>query len=170
MSRTTITLEVESWLPPEEVLEQYRHAQDEILGKTPRSLKRNTLTLFEFVNQNREKSWRERVEAWNTGRPDKQRFKDPRHLYQTYTRAAEYVTGIKPAKGKRLKIAGTDPHGRPIFADKWYLLHPPHHISGGSYTGTFESREEALADSRSENSEVLAARQLVARLAEHENN
>jgi hypothetical protein len=26
LSRTTITLEVESWLPPEEVLEQYRHA------------------------------------------------------------------------------------------------------------------------------------------------
>jgi hypothetical protein len=50
MSRNTITLEVEVWLPPEEVLEQYRHAQQEILGKTPRSLRRNTLAVFEFVN------------------------------------------------------------------------------------------------------------------------
>jgi hypothetical protein len=53
MSRTTITLEVESWLPPEEVLEQYRHAQSRILGKTPRSLKRVTLSVLQFVNQHR---------------------------------------------------------------------------------------------------------------------
>ena len=42
LSRTTITLEVECWLPPEEVLEQYRHAQHQILGGTPHSLKINT--------------------------------------------------------------------------------------------------------------------------------
>jgi hypothetical protein len=160
MSRTTITLEVESWLPPEEILEQYRHAQHEILGKTPRSLKRNTLAVFAFVNQHREKSWRKLFDAWNKQHPRNEHFQDPRHLYTTYTRALENVAGIKPTKAKRLKIAGTDSSGRPIYADKWYLLHP-----GGGYTGSFESREEASADSRSENSEVLTAKQLVARLA-----
>lgn len=164
MARTTITLEVESWLPPEEVLEQYRHAQHELLGKTPRSLKRDTLTVFEFVNQHKEKSWRELLEAWNEMHPLLS-FEDPRHLYQTYTRAVENVTGVKPAKTKRLKTAGTDSHGMPIFADKWYLLHP-----NDSYTGTFESPEEALADPRSENSEVLASEKLVARLAERTTN
>jgi hypothetical protein len=164
MSRTTITLEVESWLPPEEVLEQYRHAQHEILGKTPRSLKRNTLAVFDFVNQHKVKSWRERFDAWNKEHPPRERFKDRRHLYTTYTRALENVAGVNPAKTKQPqqpKIAGTDAAGWPIYADKWYLLH-----SGGGYTGSFESRKEALANSRSENSEVLTAKQLVARLAE----
>jgi hypothetical protein len=48
-SRTTITLEVEGWLPPEEVLEQYRYAQGQILGKTPRSPKRKNLNVVTFV-------------------------------------------------------------------------------------------------------------------------
>jgi hypothetical protein len=161
MSRTTITLEVESWLPPEEVLEQYRHAQHEVLGKTPRSLKRNTLAVFEFVNEHKESSWRELFDAWNEQHARDEQFQDRSHLYTAYTRALENVAGIRPTKAKRLKIAGTDSSGWPIYADKWYLLHP-----GGGYTGSFESREEALADSRSVNSEVLAAKQLVARLAE----
>jgi hypothetical protein len=166
MSRTTITLEVESWVPPEEVLEQYRHAQHEVLGKTPRSLKRDTLAVLELVNQHDDKSWRERLKIWNKGHPQARHFKDPRHLYQSYMRAVENVAGVKPVKEGRLEIAGTDPHGMPIFAGKWYLLHtngngeePP------SYTGSFESREEAQDDPRSENSEVLTAKQLVARLA-----
>jgi hypothetical protein len=172
MTRTTITLEVESWLPPEEVLKQYRHAQHEVLGKTPRSLKRDALTVFEFVNQRKGRSWRELFEAWNEEHPPHQRFKDRSHLYTTYTRAVENVAGVEPAKTrktarkKRLKVAGTDSHGFPIYAGKWYLLHPPGHFSGAIYTGTFESREEAQADPRSENSEVLAAKELVTRLAE----
>jgi len=163
MSRTTITLEVESWVPPEEVLEQYRHAQHEILGKTPRSLKRNTLAVFEFVNQHKEDSWRELLEAWNKEYPRGPRFEDPRHLYQTFTRAVEYVAGVKPAKGKWLKTVGTDSHGFPIYAEKWYLLHED------GYTGTFDSPEEALADPRSEKSEILASEELVVRLAERAN-
>jgi hypothetical protein len=111
LSRTTIALEVESWLPPEEVLEQYRHAQHEILGKTPRSLKRNTLAVFGFVNQHKEKSWRELFEAWNKQHPPRQRFKDRSHLYTTYTRAVENVAAAKPAKTKRPKIADTDSAG-----------------------------------------------------------
>jgi hypothetical protein len=98
MSRTTITLEVESWLPLEEVLEQFRHAQSKILGKTPRSLKRRTLSVLQFVNQHREKSWRELFDAWNEAHP-RQRFKDRSHLYTTYTRAVERVVGVKPVKG-----------------------------------------------------------------------
>ena len=98
MSRTTITLEVESWLPPEEVLEQYRHAQSRILGKTPCSLKRRTLSVIQFVNQHRGKSWRELFDAWNEAHP-RLRFKDRSHLYTTYTRAVERVVGVKPVKG-----------------------------------------------------------------------
>jgi hypothetical protein len=117
MNRTTITLEVESWLPPEEVLQQYRHAQHEILGRTPRSLKRDTLSVFEFVNQRKERSWRELFEAWNEEHAPHQRFKDRSHLYTAYTRAVENIAGVelaktrKAARKKRLKVAGTDSHG-----------------------------------------------------------
>jgi hypothetical protein len=91
LSRTTITLEVECWLPPEEVLEQYRHAQNQFLGGTPRSLKRKTVDLFEFVNQHKEKkSWRERFDAWNEEHPS-QRFRDRSHLYTTYKRALDTI-------------------------------------------------------------------------------
>jgi hypothetical protein len=103
ISRTTITLEVESWLPPEEVLKQYRHAQHEILGKTPRSLKRDTLTMFEFVDQNKGRSWSELFEAWNEGHPPPQHFKDRSHLYTAYTRAVENIAGVKRAKTKAAK-------------------------------------------------------------------
>src|SRR5688572_27957219 len=61
MSRTTITLEVESWLPTEELLEQYRHAQSHILGKTPRSLKRRALSVLQFVKEHKGESWRNLV-------------------------------------------------------------------------------------------------------------
>jgi hypothetical protein len=90
LSRTTITLEVECWLPPEEVLEQYRHAQHQILGRTPRSLKRRNVALFEFVNQHKEKSWRELFDAWNEVHPS-QRFRDRSHLYTTYKRALDNI-------------------------------------------------------------------------------
>jgi hypothetical protein len=104
LSRTTITLEVESWLPPEEVLEQYRHAQHEIVGKTPRSLKRRTLAVFEFVNKHKEKSWRELLEAWNKEHRY-ERFEDRRHLYTTYTRAVENIAAVKPTRAKRVKAS-----------------------------------------------------------------
>jgi hypothetical protein len=94
MSRTTITLEVESWLPPEEVLEQYRHAQSKILGKTPRSLKRRTLSVLQFVKEHKGESWRNLVRAWNEAHP-RLRFKDRSHLYTTYTRAVESVVGVE---------------------------------------------------------------------------
>jgi hypothetical protein len=90
LKRTTITLEIESWLPPEEVLEQYRHAQHQILGRTPRSLKRRTVDLFEFVNQHKGKTWRELFDAWNETHPS-QRFRDRSHLYTTYKRARDTI-------------------------------------------------------------------------------
>jgi hypothetical protein len=165
-SRTTITLEVESWLPPEEILEQYRHAQHEILGGTPRSLKRKTVALFEFVNQHKGASWGKLFGAWNKAHPS-QSFRDRSHLFTTYMRALEYIAGVKPTKdndGSQLSVAGTDSHGFPIYAEKWYLLHE------GGYTGTFDSPEEALADPRSEKSEILASEELVVRLAERAKN
>jgi hypothetical protein len=168
LSRTTITLEVESWLPPEEVLAQYRHAQNQILGGTPRSLKRKTVALYEFVNLHKGKSWSELFGAWNKIQPG-QRFRDRSHLFTTYMRALEYIAGVKPAKdkeGKVPKAVGTDSRGWPIYAGKWYLLHEHDYTDKYSYTGSFESREEAQSDPRSENSEVLTAKQLVARLAE----
>ena len=88
--RTTINLEVEGWLPPEAVLSQYRHAQEEILGMTPRSLKGRTLAVFEFVNRHKERSCRQLFEDWNKEYPI-WRFRDPRHMNTTYTRALEIV-------------------------------------------------------------------------------
>jgi hypothetical protein len=90
LKRTTITLEIESWLPPEEVLEQYRHAQHQILGGTPRSLKRRTVDLFEFVDQHKGQTWRELFDAWNETYPS-QRFRDRSHLYTTYMRARDTI-------------------------------------------------------------------------------
>ncbi|MDF2702369.1 MAG: hypothetical protein K0S10_1313, partial [Rubrobacteraceae bacterium] len=172
-SRATLTLEVESWVPPEEVLKQYRHAQNELLGKRPRSLKGRTLAVFEFVNRNKGGNWSELFETWNKQHP-RWRFKDPRHLNTVYTRAVEYVAGVKLAKTKEQeqpKIVGTDRCGSPILADKWYLLHPREEgKEGDSYTGTFESREEAQGDPRSENSEVLTAKKLVDELTKRARN
>jgi hypothetical protein len=106
LSRTTITLEVESWLPPEEVLEQYRHAQHEILGGTPRSLKRKTVDLFEFVNQHKEMTWRELFDAWNEAHPS-QRFRDRSHLYTTYKRALDNIAS--PPTLAELSLTPTAP-------------------------------------------------------------
>jgi uncharacterized protein YbjQ (UPF0145 family) len=64
------------------------HSLREVLGKTPRSPRRHTLAVFEFVNQHRYVSWRELFEAWNEEHPH-QRFKDRSHLYTAYTRAVE---------------------------------------------------------------------------------
>jgi hypothetical protein len=90
LKRTTITLEVESWLPPEEVLEQYRHAQHQMRGGTPRFLKRRTVDVFEFVNQHKGKTWRELFDAWNEAHPS-QRFRDRSHLCTTYMRALDTI-------------------------------------------------------------------------------
>ena len=168
VSRTTITLEVESWLPPEEVLKQYTYAQQEILGKTPRSLKRKTLNVFKLVNKHKGKSWSELLETWNQENSH-ETFKYRSHLHDTYARAFENLTNVElinaeqSEAGSGLEVLGTDSHGSPIFADKWYLLHE------NGYTGTFDSREEAEADSRRTSStEVLTSKQLLARLAERE--
>jgi hypothetical protein len=83
--RTTFTLEVEAWLPPEEVLEQYRYVQSQVLGKTPRSPKRKALNVLEFVNRHKGKSWGELFELWNEQHPN-DRFKDRSHLWTSYTR------------------------------------------------------------------------------------
>jgi hypothetical protein len=107
LSRTTITLEVEGWLPPEEVLEQYRHAQRQILGGTPRSLKSRTVDLFDFVNQHKAKSWRELFDAWNKAHPS-QRFRDRSHLYTTYKRALDTIAS--PPTLSKLSLTPTALH------------------------------------------------------------
>ena len=58
------------------------------------------MAVFEFVNQNKDKSWRELFEIWNDEHPPSRRFKDRSHLYTTYTRAVENIAGIKPTKTK----------------------------------------------------------------------
>ena len=87
-SRTTFTLEVEGWLPPEEVLEQYRYAQSQVLGKTPRSPKRKNLRVIEFVTHHKGKSWGELFELWNGQHPN-ERFKDRSHLWTSYMRTLD---------------------------------------------------------------------------------
>lgn len=152
---------VEGWLPPEEVLEQYRHAQDEVLGKRPRSLQRNTLAVFEFVNGREGKSWRELCEAWNEEHPPHQRFKDRSHLYTAYNRAIENIANVKPEKEVDCaNMVSKERFGSQIFAGKRYILHSSPY---GGYTGYFDSRDEALTDPRSENSEIVTSEELVVR-------
>jgi hypothetical protein len=67
-------------------------------------------------------------------------------------------------------VAGTDSHGWPIYAGKWYLLHKHDDPDEYSYTGTFDSRADAEVDPRRHSSEVLAAEQLVAHLARRAKN
>jgi hypothetical protein len=86
-------------------------------------------------------------------------------------RGKSYTPAKKPPKTKRLKIAGTDSHGWPIYTEKWYLLHEHDDPDGHNYTGAFDSRADAEADpSRNNSSEVLTGEQLVARLAERAKN
>ena len=148
------------------MLKKFTYAQQEILGKTPRSLKRKTLNVFKLVNNHKGKSWSELLEIWNQEHSH-EGFKYRSRLYDTYARAFELLTGVELVTAKRLgadtglEILGTDLHGWPIFANKWYLLHE------NGYTGTFDSREEAETDPRRASStEVLTAKQLLARLAE----
>jgi hypothetical protein len=118
----------ESWLPPEEVLKQCTHAQQELLGKTPRSLKRKTLNVFKLVPKTRVSLG---VYPWKyaTKNTPAKNSKYRSHLYDTYARAFELLTGIDLITAERLEadtgleVLGTDSYGSPIFADKWYLLH-----------------------------------------------
>jgi hypothetical protein len=75
----------------------------------------------------------------------------------------------KDKDGAGPKAVGTDSHGWPIYAGKWYLLHE-HDPDGHSYTGAFDSRAEAAADPRRHHSEVLTGEQLVARFTEWKRN
>jgi hypothetical protein len=93
-----------------------------------------------------------------------ERSEDREHRDTTAARDNESPMLSKPTKTDNdLQILGNDSYGWPIFADKWYLLHE------NGYTGTFESREEAEADSRrTPTTEVLTSAQLLARLEERE--
>jgi hypothetical protein len=131
--------------------------------------------------QFRRRMGKEYVALWDEQHPNEKYDGDTWRFWRGYDRARRAVmspsygwpaestaTSKEQPKTKQPQIAGTDPYGRPIFAGKWYLLHPGGKKERHDYTGTFESRNEALADPRSENSEVLTARQLVASLAERE--
>jgi hypothetical protein len=131
--------------------------------------------------QFRRRKGKEYVALWDEQHPSEKYDDNTWRFWRDYNRARRAVMSPsygwpaetpapskEPANSKQAQIAGTDSYGRPIFAGKWYLLHPGGEKQGHGYTGSFDSREEAQGDPRSENSEVLAAKQLVARLAERE--
>ena len=101
--RTTIAVEAEGWMSPEEVAEHYRYAQRHVFGKTPRSLDDKSLAVFEFVNRNKErerstivnqnKPWEALLREWNKIHPA-QRFGQRRHLYQAYQRALRKIAAL----------------------------------------------------------------------------
>jgi hypothetical protein len=185
-----VTLKIEPWVDPKLVWKVYSDIQRGLRnGRRNRRLAPKSLELLRFVNERvnvadlsraeRRKEAPKLVAAWDTENPDDSFEGNTKEFWKAYQRARRAVMtpfyqwhdesdtpAEKPPQTKHLKVVGTDPHGFPIFAGKWYLLHtngngeePP------SYTGSFESREEAQDDPRSENSEVLTAKQLVARLA-----
>jgi hypothetical protein len=180
-----VTLKIEPWVDPKLVWKVYTDIQRGLRnGRRNRRLGSKSLKLLRFVNERvnvaelsragRREEGPGLVAAWDRKYPDDSYDGNTKEFWKAYDRARRAVVSPsyewrsendtpteEPPKAKRPKIAGTDSRGFPIFADKWYLLH-----SNGGSTGTFESREEALADHRSENSEVLTSEQLVARLAE----
>lgn len=89
--RARITLEVESWVTADEVADHYRYAQSQVLGKIPRSLDAKSLTLVDFVNQNKGKTWQELFDVWNKEHPV-WRFKQVGHLHQQHKRAFQKLT------------------------------------------------------------------------------
>ena len=82
---STITVEAESWMSPEEIAEHYRYAQKQILGKTPRSLEAKSLDVFDFVNRNKGKTLDERLRVRNKKNPTC-RFGQRGHFYHAYKR------------------------------------------------------------------------------------
>jgi len=188
-----ITLKIEYWMSPEVVQRIYSDIQRGLHGeRRARRLEEKSLKLLRFVTEGmdpltltdaerkmtprqlRRRKGPRLVAAWDKENPKHQYEGNTWKFWRDYDRIRQavvspsfqlrgesYTPAPKPLKTQRLKVAGTDPHGWPIYAGKWYLLR-----KNGGYTGPFESREEAQDDPRSENSEVLTAEQLVARLAE----
>ena len=89
-TRSTITIEAEGWMSPEEVAGYYRYAQREVVGKAPRSLEAKSLAVFEFVNRNEGKTWEALLRDWNKAHPA-QRFKQRGHLHTAYDRALNKI-------------------------------------------------------------------------------
>lgn len=92
--RTKITLEVEAWMPAEEIVKYYRYAQKELLGRVPRSLGNRDLDLIDFVHGNRHLSRKEQFELWNDKQPPKRQFRQQGHLTTAYSRALKRLTGF----------------------------------------------------------------------------
>jgi hypothetical protein len=188
-----VTLKIEPWVDPKLVWKVYTDIQRGLRkGRRNRRLGSQSLKLLRIVNERvnvaelsragRREEGPGLVAAWDSENPDDAFDGKTKEFWKAYDRARRAVVSPtyewraesdkpseKPPKAKHLKVVGTDQHGFPIFAGKWYLLHPREEgEEGDSYTGTFDSREEALADPRSENSEPLRSKELVSRLAERE--
>ena len=86
--RAKIIMEVEGWMSAEEVADHYRHAQKEVLGKTPQSLALKSWTLLEFVNENKDLTWSELFDKWNKEHPV-WHFKQVGHLHQLHKNASK---------------------------------------------------------------------------------
>jgi hypothetical protein len=90
----TITLTVEPWLPAEKVLDMYKKAQHQMLGKKPHQVSRSRLHLLEFVETMCEGlSWRECMDRWNDYLPTlpTDEYKDPRNFSRAYRQVREVV-------------------------------------------------------------------------------
>jgi hypothetical protein len=80
----TIELTVEPWLPAEKVLDMYKKAQRQMLGKKPHQVSRSRLRLLEFMETMGEGlSWRECMNLWNDYHPTDE-YKDPRNFSKAY--------------------------------------------------------------------------------------
>lgn len=92
--RTRISIEVEGWLTAEEVAAQYRHAQRQVFGRTPRSLAAKSCALLDFARENSAETWQEIYERWNKEHPA-WRFKQVGHLHQLHKRALGKLAGLE---------------------------------------------------------------------------
>ncbi len=93
--RGTVTMEVEPWLPADQVARMYRDAQRRMLGKEPRSVSADSLRLLEFAEEEKPGlSWREAMELWNERNPDRP-YSDRGNFHRAVKKARSLV--LEPA-------------------------------------------------------------------------
>jgi hypothetical protein len=86
--RAKITLEIDMWMPVDEVLRAYRHVQRQVLRGHNRPISRRSIDLVNFVLQRPSGTWQQVLDEWNNEHPTSS-YSDYRHLRYAFVRAQQ---------------------------------------------------------------------------------
>jgi hypothetical protein len=86
--RAKITLEIDMWMPADEVLRAYRHVQRQVLRGHNRPISRRSIDLVNFVLQRPSGTWQQVLDEWNHEHPTSS-YSDYRHLRYAFVRAQQ---------------------------------------------------------------------------------